>query len=556
MPLTETLNNPAYKKYFLFFLFLFLIAVKIPTLISDDMQPWDEGMYATRVLAIHEFGVFLDQSEYSVGEFYSASHPPLLIWIGYIFTLIFGTSAIVFKIIIFLFSLGCLWLIVNISQQVFDLRTGYIASMLFTVNILFHVFSKRFQFDIPYIFFILLSFYFFLKYTDNAKLRYLIFSGISFGLCLMVKIIVGVFIPLVILTFILISHKNIKIKFSHFLIFVLTGLAIALPWHIYMYMNFGNTFLEYFFGFHIFSRAFEGVEMNVKGSGIFYHINYLMSILPLAILLLFAFIRDFKNFKILSVKKLFIWVWFMTGLVIISFFRTKLEVYGFFILTPGVILISDYIFNYENKNKFFTSSVLFLLIVNIFWFATESLRPEFKNYLASDEKIIILIILFISVILIYSLCLLVSGKINLSKILIYSVIIYFFGFNLYYLFNPPEWDNNYILSNIKDKVFEKYDDTENLYYIGSNYKHNAQFSFYFNGDNLNWDKHKYDFLLMDTKYNRDITKFELSNTYKKTYLIVEKDGINRVDYPESSQFIPDNFKLILKNPGYELYSNF
>jgi len=90
MPLTETLNNPAYKKYFLFFLFLFLIAVKIPTLISDDMQPWDEGMYATRVLAIHEFGVFLDQSEYSVGEFYSASHPPLLIWIGYIFTLIFG----------------------------------------------------------------------------------------------------------------------------------------------------------------------------------------------------------------------------------------------------------------------------------------------------------------------------------------------------------------------------------------------------------------------------------------------------------------------------------
>jgi len=114
-------------------------------------------------------------------------------------------------------------------------------------------------------------------------------------------------------------------------------------------MNFGNTFLEYFFGFHIFSRAFEGVEMNVKGSGIFYHINYLMSILPLAILLLFAFIRDFKNFKILSVKKLFIWVWFMTGLVIISFFRTKLEVYGFFILTPGVILISDYIFNYENK---------------------------------------------------------------------------------------------------------------------------------------------------------------------------------------------------------------
>lgn len=556
MPLIETLNNPAYKKYFLFFIFLFLVAVKLPSILTNDMQPWDEGMYAVRVLAVHEFGAFLNQSEYSVGGFYSASHPPLLIWIGYIFSLIAGTDAFVFKIIIFLFSLLCLWLIINISRNVFDLKTGYLAAMLFTVNILFHVFSKRFQFDIPYIFFILLSFYFFLKYTDNPKLKYLIFSGISFGLCLMVKIIVGVFIPIVIITFVLIKNKTLKIKFSHIFLFLLTGLVIALPWHIYMIVNYGNAFLEYFIGFHIFSRAFTGVEMNVKGSGIFYHINYLMSILPVAVLLLFAFINDVKNFKSIPLKKFFIWVWFMTGLVIISFFRTKLEVYGFFILTPGVILISNYIFNYQNKNRFFSSVILFFLLLNIFWFATESLRPQFKNYLVSDEKIIILTILFISVILIYTICYFVSAKINLSKTLVYAVIIYFFAFNIYYLFNPPEWDNNYILSGIKEKVFEKYDETENLYYVGSNYKHNAQLSFYFNGDDLNWDKHKYNFLLIDTKYNKELTKFELSNTYKKTFLIVEKDGINRVDYPESNQFIPDNFKLVEKSPGYELYSNF
>ncbi|MEP7145789.1 MAG: hypothetical protein ABI792_02135, partial [bacterium] len=81
--LEDFLNNGKNFYKLFFFLVVFLCAVKLPSLLTSDIQPWDEGMYATRVLSIHTYGDFIDQSSHSTGGFYSASHPPLLIWIGY-----------------------------------------------------------------------------------------------------------------------------------------------------------------------------------------------------------------------------------------------------------------------------------------------------------------------------------------------------------------------------------------------------------------------------------------------------------------------------------------
>ena len=105
--LNEFLNNGKnlYKIYF--FLVVFLCVVKLPSLLTSDIQPWDEGMYATRVLSVHANGDFIDQSTHSVGNFYSASHPPLLIWTGYLVTLIFGVNSVTLKLTVFLYSHFC-----------------------------------------------------------------------------------------------------------------------------------------------------------------------------------------------------------------------------------------------------------------------------------------------------------------------------------------------------------------------------------------------------------------------------------------------------------------
>src|SRR3990170_4016742 len=46
-----------------------------------EIQEWDEALYAVRAKSVANFGDWLDQSNHSVGGLYSASHPPLFVWL-------------------------------------------------------------------------------------------------------------------------------------------------------------------------------------------------------------------------------------------------------------------------------------------------------------------------------------------------------------------------------------------------------------------------------------------------------------------------------------------
>lgn len=552
--LEEFISNGKNLNKIIFFLVVFLFAVNLPSIIISDIQPWDEGMYATRVLSIHTHGDFIDQSSHSVGNFYSGSHPPLLIWIGYLATIIFGISPVVLKLIPLVFGILCVILILLIGRKLYDNKIGFFAALIFCSNIIFNVFSKRFQFDIPYTFFILLSFYTLLLFNETSKYKYIILSGISFGLCLMVKILVGFYIPIVLfLSYIFIKDK-VNFRFKDLIILTVTGIIIALPWHLYMLLNYGSEFLEYFFKFHIYDRAFLGVEMNEKRSGIFFHVNYLLSIIPYSILVLFSFVRDFVQSKKPDWKKVFLWSWFLTGLFIITVFQTKLEVYILLILAPASFIIPLYIGEIDKENLVLKTLIILFTFLNIFWFATEPVRPEIKSYVAANNKLFFLFIVLSGCTIIYFISKLLAKTLELKKTYYIFILIFFFTTNLYYLINITEWKNNFRISEIRNHIHQN--SGKKILYIGTNYRYNPQFSFYFKGLNLNWDNHDYEFEFIDTKDGIDKTKEKVRNlTAGRYFLIVEKDYINRAEYPNSDLFIPSESKLIIKQTGYELYEN-
>ncbi|MBK7255107.1 MAG: hypothetical protein IPI04_14670 [Ignavibacteria bacterium] len=136
------LSNEKNHVKIIIFLVVFLCAVKLPMLFTADIQPWDEGMYATRVLSIHSNGDFFDQSSHSVGRFYSGSHPPLLIWIGYASTLIFGINSAALKIVPFIFSLLCVILVILSGKRLLTLKQD-LSQRLFSAAILFSIFSPK-----------------------------------------------------------------------------------------------------------------------------------------------------------------------------------------------------------------------------------------------------------------------------------------------------------------------------------------------------------------------------------------------------------------------------
>lgn len=536
-----------------FFIAVFLSIVKLPALFTSDIQPWDEGMYATRVLSINTNGDFLDQSAHSVGKFYSGSHPPLLIWIGYFCSLAFGLNPVTLKLIPFVFSLLSILLLILIGRNLFNPISGITAALVFSSNIIFNVFSKRFQFDIPYTFFILLSFYLFLLYLDKKKIVYNVLGGIVFGLCLMVKILVGFYIPIIIFIFYILLRKKTEYRFFDLFIFTSIGIIIALPWHIYMLIQHGNEFIDYFFKFHIFDRAFVGVEHNTKGSGYLYHINYLLSIIPYSILIFISLVKDFSKIKEIDLKKIFLIIWFLTGLVIITVFKTKLEVYILLILAPGSLLLGDYLFRINelnSKEKFF--AYLFTTL-NIIWTISFPIRNNINNKSIIQNEILFTVLsLFFVILAIFFFIKFISDKISIAKFYYTFIYLFCIGINIYFLLYIPNWENTYEIKNVLTEIEKSH--KKNILYVGSNYRANPQFSFYFIGLDLGWKNDKYKYELIDTKSGLEEIKNKLNSIKENEYnIIIEKDNINRSEYMESLYFVPQSFKLIYNTKGYELY---
>ncbi|MGB9697548.1 MAG: ArnT family glycosyltransferase [Ignavibacteria bacterium] len=552
--LTYFLNN---KKNFhlIFFSLAFLLALfKIPLIINSEIQPWDEGLYATRVLSIHINGDFWDQTSHSVGGFYSSSHPPLVIWIGYLVTSIFGVSAISLKLTIFVFAILTIYVLIKLGSELLNQFSGIIAGLIFSSNIIFDVFSQRFQLDIHYTFFLLLSFYLFSQFYRKGKRGLLYLSALSFGLCLMTKILVGFFIPIVISIFFLLDRKMLRL--SQLILYIIIGLIVAAPWHIYMILKYGNNFIDYFFFYHIVQRAFEGVEHNVKQSNVLYYFNYIFSIIPYSIIFFIGIWKYIKNYKNLNWEKKFLIVWSAIAWIIISSFKTKLEAYIMLALPPVSLVIADYL---NNKNKVSTLSnqiIWFLLLLNVFWFVTYHYRSDSTlRYQYMHQFFWYLLIVIIGYILVSILFAWWMGKkLPIQSLIIYFIFVFFVGLNFTYLVDRPEWENTYRLSKIRNLVEQS--NRNNVVYIGSDFRFNPQFSFYFEGLNLTWDKKKYNFMLLDTKVGIENVYESLKNLPKLQYnIIVERDNINRAEYPASNSFIPADFRLILADKGYELYQN-
>lgn len=546
-------NGKNFYKVF-FFLVIFLSIIHFPSLHTSDIQPWDEGMYTTRVLSIHLNGDFIDQSFHSVGKFYSSSHPPLLIWIGYFTTLVFGISAATFKILTFLFSLFCIYIIMLIGKSFFTIKTGLIAALIFSANVVFLAYSERFQFDIPYTLFILLSFYFLFKYNESLSFKYMILAGISFGLCLMTKILVGLYVPIVLFCSYYFIKDKINFKLKDIIMLTLFGIVLASPWHIYMLINHGTQFTDYFLGFHLVDRALYGVEKNWKSSGVLFYINYLVSIIPFTILLIFGFMKDIKSHKHLDWIKILLWVWFIAGFIILTLFKTKLEVYTLLIIPPACFLIPLITKQVDMENLKYKAIALFAIIANVLWFMTLYIRQDIKSFAGQTNKPLLIFAIVVLFLAIYMTTKYLIKKIEFRTLLFTMIIIFFLGMNFYDLLGNPLWKNKHDLSEIRDYVFN--DTRKKIIYIVSNYRNNPQFSYYFKGLNLGWESSQFDFQMIDTNSGLEKTKKVLSSLEKNNYFfIVERDFVNNSVYPDSRLFIPEDSKLILKRNGYELYSN-
>jgi 4-amino-4-deoxy-L-arabinose transferase-like glycosyltransferase len=547
-------SNEKHQNKLIFVLLLLVCLFKLPSLLSSDIQPWDEGLYAVRVISIHTFNDFFDQSSHSVTGFDSGAHPPLIIWLGYFSTSVFGINEIALKIIPFIFSLLCIVFIIKTGKALNSFETGFFASLIFAATCLFSIYSKRFQFDIPVAFFIVSSFYYFILFIHSGKNKNLVLSGVLFGLCLMSKAIVGLYIPIILSVSFFLIRKKTNIKFSDILITTSIGLAIALPWYIFMTVKHGHEFTDVLFGFHLVRRALV-LQEGIRPKGIHFFPNTLLNNIPIGILLFVSLVKDFKNFRQVDREKLFLWIWFITGIISISVFKTKLETYIIPFLTPACLLLATYLFKEKGKTKREKSIVLLLTFLNILWLISQYFRKNIKDYVSQMNYYEITIFIFSSVLIIsafYFVFSLISDKTNIIRTYCFFIVFSFLSLNTLYIIKIPDFENSFILSDIKKEIV-KYPEKK-IIYISSEYVVNPQFTYYFGGIDYGW-KSTPSFELLDLKNGVINTREKLERLPKEEYIIiVERDNINTGAYPDSKLFVPERFRLVKKYSGYELYN--
>jgi hypothetical protein len=243
----------------------------------------------------------------------------------------------------------------------------------------------------------------------------------------------------------------------------------------------------------------------------------------------------------------------LTGLAIITLFKTKLEVYILLILAPGSIMLAEYLLRLNDSSKKEKAIVIGLTVLNILWSVSLIIRNDlyYKNILFHNI-LIATVILILSGLIIFFAIRFISNKLTIINFYYLFIFLFCIGINTFYLFSVPDWENTYEISKVKSLIESS--GRNSIIYVSSSYRANPQLSFYFDGIDLGWGKSKYKFELLDTKNGTGKIKEILNNIREnESNVIVEKDNINRSEYTDAVNFMPDNFKLVYKTRGYELY---
>src|SRR3989344_6621083 len=217
------------KKITLLLLLIFLLALALRIFAAAKVDvSTDEMIYSLLPLDIISAGR-LGTVEQSPLYFYLAD-------VGY--TLFGGLSPIVARLPSIIFGSLAIFLIYLLSLELFKSeKAGLLSAFLFALS--GYALEYNIEMDMTAFFFMLLSILFFLKALKQEKAEFYYLAAASFGLAVLVKNIVALFVPAYVLAYFLSKGKEKaldKYSLKTILTSVLIFLVVLLPVFSYNYL--------------------------------------------------------------------------------------------------------------------------------------------------------------------------------------------------------------------------------------------------------------------------------------------------------------------------------
>jgi 4-amino-4-deoxy-L-arabinose transferase-like glycosyltransferase len=223
-----------------------------------EMRDYDESLYALRAKEMYLSG-HLMAPMYKGEVAWSSGKPPFGFWLIILSFHLLGLTPLAVRLPFALAGMGCVLLLFFIGQQLKDPRLGLFSALSLLLMPGFLKFSRQAILEpILTVLFLaaLLLFHQSHRCTGRKSILYSLASGLTIGLAILTKQVVGLVILPGLLIYEIYSCKKRGGKgyWARSLSILLAMIASSIWWFLIMYGRYGSLFIQRYFGANVFRR--------------------------------------------------------------------------------------------------------------------------------------------------------------------------------------------------------------------------------------------------------------------------------------------------------------
>jgi 4-amino-4-deoxy-L-arabinose transferase-like glycosyltransferase len=235
--------------------FMFFYKIGAPSLFETD-----EVIYSQVAREIVRTGDWITLHLFGKNWFI---HPPFYMWLTAASSFIFGDNEFNTRLWNAMFAIGLVFVTYLLGKKMFRDGVGLLAGFILSATLQYILQARLAIFDIPLVFFLMLSLLFFFYWQEDRLARYYYLFFLSMGLAVLMKGPVGIVLPLLVIIPYLAATGNLKILFNYRLA---PGLIIASlaggTWYTAEAIIHGRRFIDDVFGFYVIGRYLTSIEQH------------------------------------------------------------------------------------------------------------------------------------------------------------------------------------------------------------------------------------------------------------------------------------------------------
>jgi 4-amino-4-deoxy-L-arabinose transferase-like glycosyltransferase len=365
------------KNTFTFYGVVFLLIV-INYLIGSTVFPLfdlDEGAYAEVSRQMVVSGDYLSTIVNGI-PFYDK--PALMYWVQSLSISLFGNSEFAYRFPSIIALVVWLVLIFQFVKNELDEKTAQYSVLIALSSAGVTVLFKAAIPDAFLNLFITATLFQAYLFVKDSNKKHIYYAYFFMALGVLTKGPIAIVIPFFTITIFLVYKQQYGYLWKMISCWKGWGifLIIGLPWYVVQYIQFGDAFIEGFFGKHNVGRFMNAMEGHT--GGIFFYVGALLMLsLPYTVLLITAFIKIKDVFKHDVI--LFFWIWFVFVFVFFTISATKLPHYLMYGLTPIWIVLAYYLVQAKSFFWGLVPAIATLMLLIIFPSVIEYISTGFDD---------------------------------------------------------------------------------------------------------------------------------------------------------------------------------